>query len=88
MKQEVVEVEGNIKNNGPRSLESVDVYCLFRGVDGQVIYRERTPVVLRSKAGPVNPSETRHFRLAFDSLPDGWNQAMPTLVIARITFAR
>jgi hypothetical protein len=26
------------------------------------------------------------FRLAFDSIPDSWNQAMPELVIARIDF--
>jgi hypothetical protein len=87
MKQHVVEIEGKITNNGPRPVRAVEVYCLFRGVDGHEIYRERTPLV-RAKAAPVNPKETRPFRLAFDSLPDGWNQAMPTLVIAQITFAR
>jgi hypothetical protein len=33
------------------------------------------------------PQETRPFRLPFDTLPDGWNQAMPRMVIARIAFA-
>ena len=87
MKQQVVEIEGKITNNGPRPVQSVEVYCLFRGVDGHEIYRERTPLV-RAKTAPVNPKKTRPFRLPFDSLPDGWNQAMPTLVIAQITFAR
>lgn len=86
MRQQVVEIEGKITNNGPRPVESVDVYCLFRGVDGHEIYRERVPIV-RLKAAPVKPKETRPFRLAFDDLPDGWNQGMPTLVIAQITFA-
>lgn len=87
MQQRVVEVRGNITNNGPRPLESVDVYCLFYGVDGRELYRERLPIV-RSKAKSLNPHETRSFRLPFDNLPDGWNQAMPKLVIAQITFAR
>jgi hypothetical protein len=87
MQQRVVEIRGNITNNGPRPLESVDVYCLFDGIDGRELYRERLPIV-RSKAKSLNPHETRSFRLPFDSLPDGWNQAMPKLVIAQITFAR
>jgi hypothetical protein len=87
MKQQVVEIEGKITNNGPRPVQSVEVYCLFRAVDGHEIYRERAPLV-RAKTASVKPKETRPFRLAFDNLPDGWNQGMPTLVIAQITFAR
>jgi hypothetical protein len=87
MQQQVVEIEGKITNNGPQPLESVDVYCLFRGVDGHELRRERVSI-MRPKSAPVKPKETRPFRLAFDSLPDGWNQSMPTLVIAQITFAR
>jgi hypothetical protein len=87
MKQRVVEIEGRITNNGPRSLEEVDVYCLFRGIDGREIFRERSAIV-RKKGAPLKSREARAFRLAFDSLPEGWNQALPTLVIAQITFAR
>lgn len=88
MKQQVVEVQGKIANNGPRPLAAIDVYCLFYGVDGHEVYREKVPVVggVESRA-PLKPGETRAFRLPFDSLPDGWNQAMPKMVIARITFA-
>ncbi len=86
MKQQVIEIEGKITNDGQRPVQSVDVYCLFRGVDAREIYRERVPVV-RSKGVPLKPKETRSFRLAFDSLPDDWNQALPTLVVAQITFA-
>ena len=87
MKQQVVEIEGKIANNGPRAVRSVDVYCLFRSVDGQEIYRERVSI-LRPKAAAVRPNESRPFRLAFDNLPDGWNQAMPNLVIAQIAFSQ
>lgn len=87
MQQRVVEVLGNISNNGPRPLESVEVYCLFYGIDGRELYRERQAIV-NSKGGPLNPGQSRTFRLAFDALPDGWNQAVPHLVIAGIHFAK
>jgi hypothetical protein len=86
MKQQVVEIEGRITNNGPRPVQLVEVYCVFRGVDGHEIYRERASLV-RARTPPVNSREARPFRLAFDNLPNGWNQAMPGLVIAQITFA-
>jgi len=85
MKQQVVEIEGKIGNEGPRTLRSVDVYCLFYGVDGREIHRERLPMVTARGAG-LKPHEVRPFRLPFDTLPDGWNQAMPRLVIANINF--
>lgn len=87
MRQQVVEIEGKISNNGARPLRSVDVYCLFYGVDGRELYRERVPIV-RSATAPLKPNERRAFRLPFDSLPDGWNQAMPKMVIAQIAFAQ
>ena len=87
MRQQVVEIEGNIANNGPRALQSVEVYCLFSGVDGREVYRERVAIV-RSSMAPLKPNEVRLFRLPFDGLPDGWNQGMPKMVIAQITFAR
>lgn len=87
MQQQVVEITGGITNNGRRPLESVEVYCVFDGVNGHEIYRERQAIV-NSKGGPLEPGQTRAFRLPFDSLPDGWNQALPHLVIASIHFAK
>lgn len=87
MRQRVVEIQGDIRNKGPHALESVYVYCLFYGVDGREIYRERVPIV-PSKGAPLAPGDTRHFRLPFDTVPEAWNQAMPKMVIAQITFAR
>jgi hypothetical protein len=86
MKQQVVEVLGKITNNGPRDIESVSVYCLFSGIDGREVYRERVPIV-QSKGTALKPGETRSFRLPFDSLPDTWNQALPRMAIAQITFS-
>jgi hypothetical protein len=87
MQQQVVEITGRIKNNGVRPLESVEVYCIFDGVNGRGIYRERQAIV-NPKDGLLESGQTRAFRLPFDSLPDGWNQALPHLVIASIDFAK
>jgi len=87
MKQQVIEIEGNIANNGPRPLRSIDVYCLFYGIDGREVHRERVPIV-GNKTAPLQSREARRFRLPFDALPDTWNQAMPHMVIAQITFAQ
>jgi hypothetical protein len=87
MQQQVVDVTGNISNNGNRPLEAVYVYCLFYGTDSKLTHRERVPIV-RAKGKPLNPGETRAFRLPFDSLPPNWNQAMPNLVVAQIEFGK
>ena len=87
LNQRVVEIQGNIRNDGPRPLQSVDIYCIFYSIDGREIHRERVPIV-GGKARPLQPNETRPFRLPFDALPDGWNQAVPHMVIAQIKFAQ
>jgi hypothetical protein len=86
MKQRVVEIEGKIGNGGDRELRGIDVFCLFYDVGGREIYRERVSVLNR-KGPPLPPGQTRAFRLPFDTLPEGWNQVMPRLVIAGIDFA-
>lgn len=80
--QTVTEIEGKIANAGDRTVQHADVYCIFYNAYGEVVIRERVPIV----ASPLKPGETRAFRLPFDDIPDGWNNQMPQLVIARIEF--
>ena len=80
----LVEVLGKITNVGNRGVRLVQVNCVFRNVYGQQIRRELATVV--GKLGPLNPGDTKPFRLAFENPPPGWNQAMPDLVIAQIQF--
>ena len=37
--------------------------------------------------GGLKPGETKAFRMAFDTIPESWNQSMPALVIAHMQFA-
>jgi hypothetical protein len=83
--QKVVEIQGSITNNGDRGLDLVEVFCVFRDSRGQVLARDRAPIVSK-KMGGLKPGETKMFRLPFDAVPSGWNQQMPQLVIAGIDF--
>ena len=85
MKQAVVEITGRIGNNGGRNLRVVEINCVFYDPYGQLVLRERVPIVSQ-KIGGLAPGEIKNFRLAFDSIPDSWNQALPQLVIAEIVF--
>ncbi|MCX6614455.1 MAG: hypothetical protein NTW74_26905 [Acidobacteria bacterium] len=83
--QQLMEITGQIRNNGPRVLKKVELNCVFFDPYGQVVLRETVPIVRPDKGG-LKSNETRPFRLPFDSLPKSWNQAMPQMVIAGIVF--
>jgi hypothetical protein len=85
LKQAVVEITGKLGNNGDRVLNVVEINCVFYDPYGQVVLRERMPIVSR-KIGGLAPGEIKNFRLAFDNIPESWNQALPQLVIAQIVF--
>ncbi|HEY1239303.1 MAG TPA: DUF3426 domain-containing protein [Bryobacteraceae bacterium] len=84
-KQKIVEITGMIQNAGDRSLQVVEINCVFYDPYGQVVLRQRVPIVSQ-KVGGLAPGETKPFRLPFDNLPESWNNAMPQMVIAGIEF--
>lgn len=83
--QRVVEILGNITNNGSRTVKLAEVTCVFSDYYGKEMLRERVPIV-GGIMGPLKPGQTKEFRLPFDDVADTWNQALPTLVIAQIQF--
>lgn len=85
MSQRVVEILGKITNNGDRKLRQVELSCVFYDPYNQLLLRERAAIV-RPRSGGLAPGETKPFRLAFDTIPPNWNQALPQLVIANIEF--
>ena len=85
LKQSIVEITGDIGNQGDRILKKVEITCVFYDALGQVVLRERVPIV-SPKLGAVAPGVVKPFRLPFDNVPESWNQTMPQLVIAGIEF--
>ena len=63
----------------------MEINCVFYDAYGQVVLRERVPIV-STKIGALAPGQTKPFRLPFDNVPESWNQVMPQLVIAGIEF--
>ena len=85
MNQMLVEIVGKIANGGDRRLKSVELNCVFYDPYGQVVLRERVPIV-RERTGGLDSGETKDFRLPFDTIPGSWNQSMPQMVIAQVVF--
>lgn len=83
----LIEILGEIKNNGTRRIKLIEVNCIFRNYAQQVVKRERVAVVGGATgAKELAPGESKPFRLPFDDVPEGWDQQMPVLVIAQIQF--
>ena len=85
VQQRVVEILGEITNKGDRIVKLAEVTCVFRDYGGRELIRERSFVV-GAHSGNLPPGQIKPFRLAFDDIPNTWNQAIPTLVIAQIQF--
>ena len=87
--QRVVEILGDITNKGNRVVRLAEVTCVFSDYNGRPVTREREAIVggtVGAMPGPLAPGASKPFRLAFDDLPEEWNQALPALVIAQIQF--
>jgi hypothetical protein len=55
LKQRIIEIEGNIGNAGDRTLDVVEIYCIFYDNFGQLVLRRRVPII-NSRMGGVNPA--------------------------------
>ncbi|MEZ5393432.1 MAG: FxLYD domain-containing protein [Bryobacterales bacterium] len=84
--QTLLEITGSIQNTGDRICSLIQVNVVFHGIDGVEIERQRAYLVDR-RTGPLEPGETQPFRMAFDNIPQAWNQAFPSLFISQIDFA-
>ena len=81
----LVEVLGELTNAGNRKVKVIQVTCVFHDYSDREIARERA-FVLDGRGGSLEPGKTKSFRLAFDTVPESWNQVMPMLIIAQIQF--
>jgi len=84
--QTLLEISGRITNLGDKEVTVVEANCVFRDANGLEIERQRSAFV-SERTGGLAPGETQAFRMAFDSVPLGWNQVMPDLFIAQIQFS-
>jgi hypothetical protein len=83
--QTLLEITGEISNLGKSEVHLVEANCVFRDVNGSELERQRSALV-SERTGSLLPGDTQTFRMAFDSVPEGWNQIVPDLFIAQIQF--
>ena len=82
--QTLVEITGKISNRGDRQVRGIRLNCVFFDVYGIELHRTLSTIVRASDG--LAPTEERNFRLAFDDIPEGWNQVLPSLYVAEIVF--
>lgn len=84
LNQEVTYINGVALNDGVRRVLAVDVTVDFRDVSGAVILHDSRRLI----SGPNSTIEAgqRHdFQLAFEAMPDTWNQTYPDLKITSLS---
>jgi hypothetical protein len=89
-------IDGQIANQGPKTVTAVTVQVAFRDVTNQIVQKDTMPMsLIRStqpyvdiepfSAAPLRPGQTAEFRLIFDHVADAWNQNYPEIRIIQVT---
>ncbi|MGH9510359.1 MAG: hypothetical protein ACRD2M_10495 [Terriglobales bacterium] len=93
----VTYLEGNLLNGGDRTVAGVSVRVIFRNSLGEVAQRETLTVKVHQQVGtytdvvdlktaPLQPGESRGFRLTFDHVSADWNRVYPDLTVVGVAF--
>ena len=83
--QEVTYLDGDIRNNGDRTLRNVAVTVEFQDELQQIALRDSQPV-LPGVSAQLAPGQTAHFQISFDHVPASWNMQMPSVRVTGIQF--
>jgi hypothetical protein len=81
----VTYLDARVSNKGAKTVRHLDVELNFVDVLNQVVLRETAHPVTR-RAPPLQPGETRPFRVTFEHMPMDWNQAPPSITPVYLEF--
>ena len=81
----VTYLDGSVTNKGAKLIRRLDVELNFVDTLNQVVLRE-TAHALADRATPLQPGETRAFRVTFEHMPADWNQAPPKAKAVYVEF--
>jgi hypothetical protein len=90
-------IDGQIKNNGARTVNGMTVQVLFHNDVEMPMEIETVPLMLIRthepyvdtqplSASPLKPGEQREFRLVFEAINSNWNQQVPDLRVVQVSF--
>ena len=91
----VTYIDGQTTNSGDRTLTAVTVQVGFHSDVGQFAQRLALPLsLIRTRepyvdtqpvsAAPIEPGQTRDFRLIFDTVPADWNLQIPEIRVISV----
>jgi hypothetical protein len=91
----VTYLDGQIANQGNRTVTGITVQVLFRDAANEIAWNETEPLrLIRIRdpevdvepvsAAPLKPGDVEDFRLVFDTVPDQWNGAYPEVRIIHV----
>ena len=89
-------IDGQITNKGQQTVTGITVQVAFHGFTTPIARKTTMPLMLvRTRqpyvdlqpvsAAPIQPGQTRDFRLIFDSVPQDWNQNYPEIRVIQVT---
>lgn len=88
-------ISGMLHNQGTTAITGAQVKADFLGTNGQVLISETKPLeqvtgdesahVENFSNAPIQPNQTRPFRIYFDNFPQSWNHQVPQLTITTVT---
>ena len=90
----VTYVDGTVRNIGAKTLTGATVQVSFATQDGSPPRHETVPLMLIRtrepyvdlepvRSEPLRPSDSREFRLIFESVPTAWNTQPPVIRLVR-----
>lgn len=88
-------LDGDITNNGDKTLTGITVQVAFTDFTNRIGQKNTMPMqLIRShqpyvdvepvSAAPIQPGQTREFRLIFDHVTDQWNQEYPEVRVIAV----
>jgi len=93
----VTYLECKVSNAGDKAVSGATVESIFRNSLGEMVQKEAQPLmyiharkpytdVTDLRSNPLQPGETREFRLTFDHVSADWNRGFPELRITAVSF--
>jgi Protein of unknown function (DUF2393) len=91
----VTYIDGQLANTGDKTLSAITVQVGFHSDVGQFAQRVALPLsLIRTRqpyvdtepvsAAPIEPGQTRDFRLIFDTVPPDWNLQFPEIRVISV----
>ena len=77
-------VEGEIKNNGDRIVQRVEVTLIFRDSLKQVVLKENRRALEYKASKGLEAQKSTNFQIGFDHLPKDWNNFLPEVQVSGV----